>query len=197
MAGTSRKRPWSLIWAAVGSLAAAAAVLWGVLTFTIDDDDDSGDNASNQVNVHGNNNVVTNENYQDFTDEVGTNPTPEAVERAAAEFENVKPEGDPPWPFYVVVGDIGLQVRNSGEVDGRQIGSAGNNTTLWVMCRMHTDFDPPARRDVGSSWLKVRWPVNTPEVSTFFNSSPTDPFTGYVYEGYLFPAGHNGAVPNC
>lgn len=191
----------TLVWTAGGAVAAVVGV---VLVIVRPDpvapgpSDESIRCGTVEVEVNGDNNDMGDIAYDGFVDCVGRTPTRERLEEAAAEFAEVDPSGDAPWPFLVGVGELGLIVRTSGDMDGRQIGTAGNGATLWVDCRQRTDFTPlNAIEDVGPLWLRVRWPNNRPDVTDTFNSQPSDSYTGYVYEAYAFPAGHNGRIPDC
>jgi hypothetical protein len=92
-----------------------------------------------------------------------------------------------------------LKVRSSGKADGQQIGTADDSTLIYVDCRAHTGFVPhvlESRNQADDKWLRVRWPNATP-TTKYFISSADDAFSGYVYEGFVLPAGHNGNIPGC
>ena len=193
---TRRSVAWkTLVWTAVAAIAGVVSVV--LIVARSGSGDESIKCRNTTIEIHGDDNTIGDITYEGFLDCLSRSPTRQELERVTRKFVDIEPSGDGPWPFYVSVNELGLMVRTTGTMDGRQIGTAGNGATLWVECQERTDFTPPAIEDVGPVWLRVRWPNNEPDVPTTFNSSPSDRYTGYVYKAYAFPAGHNGHIPNC
>jgi hypothetical protein len=182
----------TLLWTILGVIACIVGVAVAVMSDGVPTAPASG---TQSAHISGNNNTVN--NFQEFEQKLGGQTDEARVRAAAREFVDVPPGAEGPWPFVVAgVGDVGLIVRTSGERSGRQIGSAGNGATVWAQCLLDTGFNPSGTNRQGSSWAMIRWPNRVP-VRTFFNSAPTDPAQGWVYVGYLVPAGHNGHIPDC
>ena len=161
------------------------------------------ENDSPQINIRGSGNIQVNgddatiNNYQDFQKRLQPGWDAERAKAVAATFADVNPQGSGPWPFIVTdTGMLGLKIRSSGELSGRQIGSAANGETVWVDCMAMTSFTPPGGDNVGPKWAKIRWP-NRKDESSFLHSSPSDRHKGWGYSGNLVPAGHNGKIPSC
>jgi hypothetical protein len=182
---------------AVVTMAFATAVI--VLVAASSDPSSSGESVGcrNQDFVIDNN-ATMDETRQIFMDCLSSSPSRRELRNLVDEFAEVDAIGDGPWPFYVKVNQLGLKVRTSGDANGQQIGTSPNTETLWVECRRRTDFTPDdVVENVGPRWLRVRWPNNQSNVIDPYISSASDPYTGYVYEAYAFPAGHNGRIPSC
>lgn len=174
----------SLFWTEVGAIGGIVGVIVAVATIYLD-------NGQNKPVV-----VNSPSEAQKFQNNLPADATSEEARALAARYANVKPSPKGPWAFYVLDTQIGLKVRTSGVQAGVQIGSAGDGALVWAECRQITSFAPPAEFPVGPRWLRIRWPNNNP-TKKFMDSSPEDPYTGYVYEGYVVPAGHNGHIPAC
>jgi hypothetical protein len=196
----SRKQ---LAWTAVGAVATTATVLLAVAwrpdgaNGTSNTADHGASIEDNDVAAGGDVDQSVVNNYNDFTDQAAATSNAGEIRALAEDYADVEPSGDGPWPYWVLVSPDGLKVRTSGDHDGKQIGTAANENTVWAECRIETDFDPPSRNDVGPIWLRIRWPNEEVGTSQFFNSEPNAPHRGYVYLGYTVPAGHNGAIPPC
>jgi hypothetical protein len=179
--------------AAVATVVAASA---GVANLVLPSGGSSNRADAGSAVIDGSGNEVTVEYYEHFVEEAEGTSDHEEVRALAAEFSDVEPTGEGPWPFWVVVSPDGLQVRSTGTQEGDQVGSVTNGSTVWADCVATTEFDPGAQSNVGPSWLRIRWPSDEPG-TTFANSTPTAPFSAFVYRGYVVPAGHNGAIPAC
>lgn len=189
------RRPWLMVAGAAATVALMVAAI--VLIDALSDSSSGSGCLAREIDEDS---TTVDEARQIFMDCVGGNPTRRELKDLVAKFRDAEPIGEGPWPFYVHVNHIGLKVRTSGDVDGQQIGTAHNATTLWVECRLRTDFTPDRGdivEDVGPRWLRVKWPHNQPGVIEPYTSSPDDPYVGYVYEAYAFPAGHNGEIRAC
>jgi hypothetical protein len=182
-------------WAIIGSVAAVVAACVGVFALWPDSDGSKDQTGKQGATITGNGNTVN--NYQEFKQDIAEAKDEADIREAAKKFAYKPAEGNGPWPYLVLnISEIGLKVRTSGELDGRQIGSSAAKSTLWVDCQKRTGFNPPSEYDVGPVWLQSRWP-NKQISKEFFNSDPTDKYAGWVYAGYLVPAGHDGKIRSC
>lgn len=130
---------------------------------------------------------------------------PSADSKAASRgiFRNVPPVGSGPWPFVILNDNIGSQnvgqyVLSAPNRHGHHIGLALHASTVWVECRLTSDFDPDPSSGNGPQWLRIRWSAD-PATTTNApgTSSPSDRHRGYVYAAYPAPDGSNGEVPAC
>jgi hypothetical protein len=130
---------------------------------------------------------------------------PSADSRAAAKtiFRDVPPVGRGPWPFAVLNDNVGSQnvgqyVLSAPNRRGHHVGLALHASTLWVECRLVTDFDPDPSSGNGPEWLRIHWSRNPATTTNAAGtSSPSGPFRGFVYAAYPAPDGSNGKVPTC
>lgn len=188
-----------LTWTVVAASAAVAGVVWALVVFAFDNDataPSQSQSGSQGTTINGDNNSVA--NYQLFQQQLPDNPSDQQIRDAARRFASEPPKPPGPYAYIVVgVGSDGLIVRTTGGKSGRQIGTAVQETAVWVDCRSDTGFDPGAGdTEGGSVWLRIRWP-SVKETTAFLKSQPSDPSVGWIYSGYVVPAGHNGQVPTC
>jgi hypothetical protein len=111
---------------------------------------------------------------------------------------NAPPAGPGPWPFVVIdTQKEGSFARSTNEKMADRLGYATEHSIVFVECQMKSLFTPPAvRRNVGPVWLRVRW-KNATASTAAFQSDPSDPYTAWMYRGYLEPFEHDGAIPAC
>jgi hypothetical protein len=117
------------------------------------------------------------------------------------------PKGPGPWPFVtqdtfgngtdrgVVVRPCNVEVC-SGKI-GLRLGAARGNAQVYAVCRQRTDFTaglgyPPV-------WIKIKWPNNQVLMDglSVRESSPNDPYEGWIHAHFLRPIGHDGEIPEC
>lgn len=106
-------------------------------------------------------------------------------------------------PYRVTgAGELGLLVRAcpSGdcgcpEPDCNLLGTAGENSRVWVQCSLDSGYVPPGESN--SLWHKIRWPNSSGGTRKFLNSDPTSPHFGWVFGRYVTAAGPNGSPPSC
>jgi hypothetical protein len=108
------------------------------------------------------------------------------------------PVGAGPWPFVVVdTQREGAFARSTSEMIADRLGFAPEHSIVFAECQTRNSFTPPGvRRNVGPVWLRVRWKNTLPSKDSFL-SDPSDPYTSWMYRGYLEPFGHNGEIPQC
>ena len=177
---------------AAGLAVAAVGVLVSVL---VSDGGDVSQSSGTGPNVNGDNNNLILQGPNEFLERVPAGSSAERYREEARKYAEVAPRSEGPWAFVVVADPaLGLQVRSSADASGKQIGSAGFGATTWVSCKRDSGFD--AGESNGSVWYQTGWPNSEP-TTKFFNSSPGDPQQGWVYNGLVVPAGHNGKVPDC
>ncbi|MFF1295803.1 MULTISPECIES: hypothetical protein [unclassified Streptomyces] len=132
----------------------------------------------------------------------GGTPIPENTYR-----NNAAPGPTGPWAYRVVrtvtqAGDEGLMVRSCNVSDcpgpdsARQIGLVLVHRTVWVECWEDSGFDGHEGQGI-TTWYKVKWPTNRPHKVADLESSREDKYTGWMYSGYMEPAGHDGSIPKC
>ncbi|MFF9274275.1 hypothetical protein [Streptomyces griseosporeus] len=132
----------------------------------------------------------------------GEQPIPENTYRTDTE-----PSKTGPWAYKVVrtvtqAGDEGLMVRtcNVSDCPGpdseKQIGLVRVHHTVWVECWEDSGFDGNEGQNI-TKWYKVKWPTNEPHTAADLESSRDDKYAGWMYSGYMEPAGHNGNIPEC
>lgn len=116
--------------------------------------------------------------------------------REMANLSTAAPAAQGPYEYVVVdTGKLGLKVRTGPEATDEQFGSAANRSIIWAECQMRSAFDADPSMKAGPVWLKIHWPSTTG--TQWANSQPKDPVQGWVFAGYVIPAGHNGRVPAC
>jgi len=106
-------------------------------------------------------------------------------------------------PYRVTgAGELGLLVRTcpSGscgcsEPDCSLLGTAGENSRVWVQCSLDSGYVPPGESN--SLWHKIRWPNSSGGTRQFFDSDPTSPHFGWVFGRYVTAAGPNDSPPSC
>jgi hypothetical protein len=199
--GPSNGRVWAIAVGAftiIGAVAALLALLPREPTTSITTGDQPG------CIVTGSNNTC---GIAERAEEVATNaPSPQQLKERVAAFSQSPPEAPGPWPYLVYNTfneasgtDFGLSVKATPDGPGGQIGSTASGGIVYGECIATSMYDPEQGRadvDFGPHWLRIRWPSNTPETE-FAASSPSDPFQGYVYLGYVLPFTHNGEIPAC
>lgn len=184
-----------LLWTAAGVVVAALVAL--ITSISADAGPAPGSTGQTGTAQTGGTVINNNNGFLNFQSQVPPG-TPDAdVRAAAATYATTPPPVGGPAPYRVVdTQELGLKVRTTPDVDGVQIGSAANATTLWVDCVAITRFDPVVTDNVDARWLRVRWPTTTPGTA-FHNSDPGSPQRGWVYAGLTVPAGHDGKISTC
>ncbi len=120
----------------------------------------------------------------------------QALERSR-QFAHVPPKGPGPWPFQVLgTEELGLKVRTTNVLEGKQIGAVPPRNTVWALCKANSGWDPDPSTGNGPIWLKIKWEHRTPSTE-FFQSDPAATSTAWVYGAYAKPVGHNGNIPLC
>ncbi|MFI5734871.1 hypothetical protein ACIA49_32460 [Kribbella sp. NPDC051587] len=175
---------------------ALGTLIGGVAAFVKHDDgpansDNTGTVGNNGCNINGDQSSCTVQ--QIMGDETLTDPE---FRKEMAKASTAAPAGAGPYQFVVVdTGKLGLMVRTGPEADDEQFGSVGNRGIVWADCQQRSSFNGDPSMGVGPVWLKIHWPQTTGK--EFANSQPKDPARGWVFRGYVIPAGHNGKIPNC
>lgn len=128
-------------------------------------------------------------------------PGPSASESPAPELPLLPVKGLLPY-LVSGTGQLGLLVRtcplgNCGcsEPDCNLLGTAGENSQVWVECSRDSGYMPPGEPD--SIWYKIRWPNSLGGTRAFFNSNPDSPYSGWIFSRYAVAAGPNGTPSSC
>lgn len=92
----------------------------------------------------------------------------------------------------------GLPARSTNESVAVKWGGALDRQIVWADCQATSSYTPPVEgaENVGPRWLHVLWKVNQSDEG-YHTSDPGDPYRAWMYQGYLVPLNHNGAIPNC
>jgi hypothetical protein len=153
---------------------------------------------------NGNNNSCTVQQIQQQAGEL-RNGNPQQQKNDIAKISQAEPKVPGPWPYFVyntvntgTGQDVGLKVKKAPSVRGEQVGSTPPGSLVWADCLVVNDYDPEVGSDVdvGPKWLRIHWPVDTPNTA-YSTSSPQALFLEYVYAGYALPFTHNGNIPQC